>query len=941
MSMSSIRLALRLAFRDARRSKGRSTLVLVLLSLPVTAVVAGAALVDGFTLSDQEEAERELGGADATVAWEQNEPIEHEPSGMHWRWGQLAQDPIDEEVTEPFEPTTAEVEAELPEGSRVVEVTQGQSATQTPHGPRMLDLEGIDLADPLAADLRPVQDGAVPAAGELALSTAAAEHLDIQVGEAIELEELDEELVVSGVVEDPGALDRQFAVTVPEAFDGEIDRWLVETPQPVTWEEVQELNEIGMAVLSRAVAADPPPSPIHVEEGPADVAFAGLMVLFAAMTVLQIVLLAGPAFSIGAKRRVREFALLAVNGASPAQIRRTVLAGGAILGALATLLSVAAGFALAAAATPLAEGVFSARSTGFGLLPHITLPAAALALCTGVLAALVPAAIAARQDVVAGLHGRRGATRVKKRWVLLGAGLATAGTGLGVHGILNSYFTQVAGAVVLVQIGLVLCTPALVAAISKLGKILPLTPRMALRDAGRNRAAAAPAVSAIMAVVAAGLAITMFSTADSERNHQMSSGAPPEGTVVANLSVHNEEAEHGWHEALDEDRLELRDDAIDQLSQLAEDHLPVRQAHVLPQLGCTPEHDGDCEPHVKTPESKQCPYEADVGPHMVADMTEVDIDAAADHPHCDAEVSRPGPAAVSRGAYLVDAAAVEALSGASESDLAAAKETLDAGGVVISQESMIEDGEAVIEHIELFSDDEESMEEDSRESAALPAHALTTGNLAADVVLLSPQAAAEAELHESTGTTVLFPTSTMPTESDEAIFDDVVRGAGLGPAWASTGAQSGPVEVSTQVARDTDTVLSVILLILGVVSALLALGAAAVATALAAAESRRDLSMLAAVGASPATRRKLSLCQAGTISILGTGIGVAAGLGACTAAIAAFNVQVADAYPAEPLYPLSVPWLYIALVLIAVPATAMLGAGLLTRSRLPSERRAE
>ncbi|WP_204349024.1 hypothetical protein, partial [Klebsiella pneumoniae] len=38
---------------------------------------------------------------------------------------------------------------------------------------------------------------------------------------------------------------------------------------------------------------------------------------------------------------------------------------------------------------------------------------------------------------------------------------------------------------------------------------------------------------------------------------------------------------------------------------------------------------------------------------------------------------------------------------------------------------------------------------------------------------------------------------------------------------------------------------------------------------------------LGAIGASPSIRRKLSLCQAGVISILGTVQGVAAGVGAC------------------------------------------------------------
>ena len=38
-------------------------------------------------------------------------------------------------------------------------------------------------------------------------------------------------------------------------------------------------------------------------------------------------------------------------------------------------------------------------------------------------------------------------------------------------------------------------------------------------------------------------------------------------------------------------------------------------------------------------------------------------------------------------------------------------------------------------------------------------------------------------------------------------------------------------------------------------------------------------------------------------------------------------------------YPITVPWLNVGLALLAVPVVAMLGAGLLTRSRFPIERR--
>ncbi|MBM0257229.1 FtsX-like permease family protein [Micromonospora sp. 4G55] len=119
---------------------------------------------------------------------------------------------------------------------------------------------------------------------------------------------------------------------------------------------------------------------------------------------------------------------------------------------------------------------------------------------------------------------------------------------------------------------------------------------------------------------------------------------------------------------------------------------------------------------------------------------------------------------------------------------------------------------------------------------------------------------------------------------------------------------------------------------------MITLGAAGTATGLAAAEGRRDLSTLAAVGASPGVRRVLSLCQAGVIAGLGSALGIVAGLGSAVIILTSVNRQYAEAWPMETPYPVVVPWPTLG-VLVVVPLVAMLGAGLFTRSRLAVERR--
>ena len=88
------------------------------------------------------------------------------------------------------------------------------------------------------------------------------------------------------------------------------------------------------------------------------------------------------------------------------------------------------------------------------------------------------------------------------------------------------------------------------------------------------------------------------------------------------------------------------------------------------------------------------------------------------------------------------------------------------------------------------------------------------------------------------------------------------------------------------------------LVVLAVVAGVITLGAAAIATGLAAAEGRADLGTLAAVGASPRVRRALSLSQSGVIAGLGSLLGAIAGLGAATAVLFALNRAYASLWPA-------------------------------------------
>ncbi|SOD70708.1 hypothetical protein SAMN05892883_0366 [Jatrophihabitans sp. GAS493] len=130
------------------------------------------------------------------------------------------------------------------------------------------------------------------------------------------------------------------------------------------------------------------------------------------------------------------------------------------------------------------------------------------------------------------------------------------------------------------------------------------------------------------------------------------------------------------------------------------------------------------------------------------------------------------------------------------------------------------------------------------------------------------------------------------------------------------------------------------------VAAVLAVGAALISTALANVDSKPDLFTLAAIGASPRTRRVLSMARAGVIAGIGSLLGAVAGLVTAVAWVRSAGHPTptgsADFYTAvtspSPQLRLVVPWLPVTLAVIGIPVIAALVAGAFGRSRLPSER---
>ncbi|MEV4413966.1 FtsX-like permease family protein [Catellatospora sp. NPDC049609] len=882
--------ALRIARREARRAKGRSLLVIAMLGLPALGLSFAATVYDMNELRPAEQLDRELGRYDADVQWIADAPIVQGADGRAYQFDGPARE----------KPTTAEdLLRVLPAGSRVTQVVSDFTEVYTPDGVAGITGRTLDVADPQLAGMVSVLSGTAPRAdGEAAVNARLARRLDVGVGGTVRTVLPDRTYRITALVEFPDSLSEALVLpptaTTTAAARG-FSHWLVDTPAPLLWADVQQLNTKGLLVRSRAVVLDPPPDDPRLHYGrSSDVEELSLGVVLIGLIILEIVLLAGPAFAVGARRRSRDLALVAASGGTPGHLRRIVLADGIVLGLAAALGGIVLGIGLATAARPLIEEhLVGARSGGWRFLPLGQAAIAATAVGTGLLAAMVPAFTAARQSVVTVLAGRRGVVRSRKRWITLGLVMAATGAVIAVAGAFGSQANVILGGLVVGELGLVLLTPSLVGLISRAGRWLPLAPRIALRDTARNRGSAAPAISAVMAAVAGAVAIGAFVGSEARHSYETYDPQLPVGHFAVRFPSGP-------------------DDPPPDLARLASavrEAVPGAEPHVIPTVACPEPADPrkrQCSIDLVLPEAHRCPGWADPPTEGVVTMPD-------DDPRCRY-----------RGGnwmfYLAvdDGSGLAALSTAPPDELAAARAVLAAGGVVVNDARYVVDGKVALATLDGPPVDDPY----ALPTVSVPAAVLTGHDMGASFVI-SPDLVRRAGLATRPSDLVASLDHVLTEQETEQLTGRLREIGGGLTLSAERGAQF----------REEP-----IIWVLGVIAALIALGAAGVATGLTAADSRPDLATLGAVGASPRVRRLLSLSQSGVISGLGAVLGVLAGLGTAAALIAAVNHnRMADLMDVKPMT-LTLPWDTLAIVL-AVPLVAMAGAGLLTRSRLPIERR--
>jgi putative ABC transport system permease protein len=921
MSRRAWRPALRVARRDVLRAKGRHALVAVMVGLPVLAVSTFATVYTTNDVSPVEALGQRLGTTQAQVLPVARTPLDQSATGDNWS-------PVPTSGTGAVEEPSSEAPTRdwtLPElraavGRPIIDITSTGASVRTERGRLSAHVIAIDAASPDLTGVVQLRSGRLPATGdEAVVSPWLAEH-GFAIGSRVVVEDVPAEgeparasAQVVGVALVPSTFDQSLVVAPPSSpvsrvAAGDVTHtYLLPGPAPVLWDTVRELNAQGIVVVSRAVVLDPPAgwtSTLAEPEafshtGSVDNATRAVLVLIVFSIVLEVVLLAGPAFAVGVRRQRRQLALVVAAGGTARDVRRIVLAQALVTGALSSVLCAFTGLPLAAAIVWTLPRLRPATTLGpFDVAWTPLLAAAALGAAAAVVAAWFPARSAARQDVVAVLAGRRGQVASHRGLPVLGLLLLGAGAGVAlVRGTRPRGEFFVAGGTLLMVLGAIALMPAVIGLVGRLGRRLPLGLRLATRDSARQRGRTAPAVAAVMAAVAGVTTLAIGASSDFAQRRAEYQPRLPSGVTTVQVS----DVDGNWWafaaqtvSTLEPGRRLLATGELGRASTTSswqpgvyirpEGCPAVPETPDAPlrctnwQLGGTddtPSSFGSTNSLVAEPDAL-----AALGHHLSADQLEVLRDGG---------VLVPSPA-------LIDASGHAALT---------------------TYETSYSGGAPTVRNVRTV----------SLRAAALEPH--DQGGLVTVIgAVVTPETATATGAGWAQRGGVLSPSATPLSRDAQDRLAEVLNGS----------AQY--VEVYTE--RGFDEKLTLPLVGLIAIATIAVLVGTLTATGLALVDGRPDAATLAAVGARPRTRRVMAAAQAAVIGLLGSLTGIAVGIVpglAVTWPLTANRYDAASGGSQWGSPVIDVPWLLLLVVGVGVPLLGASVAGLSVRSRLPLTRR--
>lgn len=559
------RIAFTMAMRQSLRSWPSTVLVVLLVLLPMAAVSAAAVYAASLEPSPAQRADAQLGGADAWL----------EPMGGMAGMRQYLDDPYrlfmaDESGTAPAAVDPPETVNPLVDADRLIPIRHAVASVTTANGTGSFTVVAGDAWDPLLDGRYTLVDGRAPAAPTEVLATPASlERLGVGIGEEIDVVDPAGRATVVGTMTsrlDPDRASMLFAPgDSPLAQDDAsgVSTWYAEGWRP-TAAEVYDLNGKGVIVFDRALSQHPGDGGTPALESASGTSWALYSAALAALVFCTylVLLLAGSAFSVSAKRQQRSLAVAASLGASRGDVFRIVLFQGALMGLAGGIGGSAAGIGLAAIARAALDNGQLDHSWGLKVPWPAIIGLVAFSAVVGTLAAALPARSATRGDTLEALRGARRPVAVSAQRPRIGAAMIITGLVLvtgSVIVLVSTYnsplhgteasdpiysaamIAMITGPLVL-QIGVVLAGHWMLSLAAKTLARLGVGARLAGRDGVANPGRSVPAFGAIAAC--AFLATASFGGVAvlTEMRAESAQSVAPAGAVYASVGAAAETA---------------------------------------------------------------------------------------------------------------------------------------------------------------------------------------------------------------------------------------------------------------------------------------------------------------------------------------------------------------------------------------------------------------
>ncbi len=460
----------RVELRQLWRAKARTLLMMVLIAVPVAGLVGGSILLRITIATTDERVEKVMGRADLRC---------------HGRRDAL------ENRREEFPPNT-----------RIDRLIVSSETIEVP-GLRMVATRW-QFAPPglLAPCYRLLQGRSATQENEVTLSPLLMDLGNLQLGDKVTLASRGKELQVVGVGVDPERIHGALLATLPDKVPREPhqrESWFLKLENPTAAASLAAgLKSHKLGVMTAEEYRNLP-----------NIEFM-IILIFGGLGFVEAALVVAAAMAVGVRRRQREIGLLAASGASPGDVIGSILVSAIATAVVGSGIGMAVGVAGATLIYPHLDSWNGRLNGPFEFAPGPMVAAVAIGILTAVLAAAWPARGAALLPIRVALSGRRPPKEPVGWWLM--SGLLLIGLAVSLTSIAPLF--QGMAVVVLTLIGPVFgvlgfgaCSPWILDQLAKRAAKLPLSWRLAVRDAGRFRSRNGPVVTAVLAGMA--LSVTL------------------------------------------------------------------------------------------------------------------------------------------------------------------------------------------------------------------------------------------------------------------------------------------------------------------------------------------------------------------------------------------------------------------------------------------------